>query len=60
MYSVNIEYICQFLHDIKMLKGAIAVKACSVLIVKLNKCTLSILVSNDLFLDRQRNMCTSI
>jgi len=49
------EYICQFLHNIMMLKGARAVRAQGVLIVRnLNKCTLSILVSN-LFLNRQGN-----
>ena len=49
-----IEYICQFLHDINIPKGARAARAHCVLIVKkLNKCTLSFLVYN-LFLDRQR------
>jgi len=49
------EYICQFLHNIMMLKGARAVRAQGVLIVRnLYKCTLSILVPN-LFLNRQGN-----
>jgi len=43
-------------HNIKMAKGAITARARSVLIVKkLNKCTLSILVSNTC-LDRQCNI----
>jgi len=44
--SLVIVYIVQFLHDIKMPKGASAVRARSLLIVKkLNKCTLKILLS---------------
>ena len=51
-------YICEFIYDIKMPKGASEARARDVLIVKkLNKCTLSILMPN-LFPDRQHNMST--
>jgi len=47
--------MCQFLHDIKIPKGASTTRARGVLIVKkLNKCTLKSLVSN-LFVDRQHS-----